>query len=159
MDFKVLKSYILLLLLLLGVVGLFLLFTLLFPVYLLPDGSSARHAVWSPPMKKMDRVYERLTPNEILSMQSNESGKALLEAMKNQPDEKAYPHSYIGSIGEPDFNILGWLTILSFIGWVCVTGFMAYLLVLAYFDMKRLAEEKKKKSLPFDVRRVSDKRR
>ncbi len=159
MDFKVLKSYILILLYLLGGVGLFLVITVLFPVYVLPDGSSARHFVGSPPMKKTDRAYERLSPDEIRSMESRESSKALLEAMKNQPAEMPYPHSYIGSIGEPDFNFLGWLTILAFIGWLGVTGFLAYQLVLTYFDMKRLAEEKKKKALPFDVRRVTEKRR
>jgi hypothetical protein len=159
MDFKDLKSHLLLLLLLLGVVGIFYLLTLLFPVYLMPDGSSARHAVWNPPMKKMDRSYERLTSEEISSMQANERGKALLEAMKNAPAEKAYPHSYVGSIGESDFNILGWLTMFAFIGWLGFTGFRGYQLVMTYLDMKRLAEEKKKKALPFDVRRVSDKRR
>jgi hypothetical protein len=159
MDFKDLKSYIVTLLLLLGVVGLFLLFTLLFPVYVLPDGSSARHATWNPPTQKVDRAYERLTPDEIRSMQANERGTALLEAMKNAPAEKAYPHSYVGSIGESDFNILGWLTILAFIGWLGATGFIAYQIVQTYYEMKRLAEEKKKKALPFDVRRVKEKRR
>ncbi|HMP15603.1 MAG TPA: hypothetical protein PKD72_01150 [Gemmatales bacterium] len=159
MNYDELKTTIILLALLLLIPIILLVLTWLFPVFLLPNQETARHFIFNPPTRKVDRPYDRMTELEKGSMRDGGARERLLEAMKNQPSEVPYEHVYLGTLGESDCNTLGWLTIFAFVGWLGFAGFRAYQIVLTYLDMQRLAAEKKKKSLPLDVRRLDDRRR
>jgi hypothetical protein len=159
MNFEALRILIIRLGLLLLIPMALLIVTWLFPVYLLPNQQTARHFAFSPPTRTQDRPYDRMTEQEKGSMRDGGAKERLLEAMKNQPAELPYEHSYMGSMGETDFNILGWLTALVFVGWLGYAGLIGYHAYMSYRDVQREAEAKKKKALPFDVRRMGSKRR
>lgn len=131
-------------------------FTMLAPVYVMPDNTSERHWRWNAPVKKVARRYDNMSADEIRSFTDNPDRARILEAMKNQPSEIPHDYYYVGPVGEAGFNVLGYFTILCAVGWALFVGYKVTRVVLQKVEENR--EPVKKVQLPYDVRRKDDRR-
>lgn len=104
-------------------------FTFLAPVYLVPGDRSERHFRWNPPERKLDRHYDRMKPAEIESFKGDPYLQGILDAMKNQPTSLPYEHVYFGPVFGTGFNVLGYLTVLTFLLWLALLGYKIWLYV------------------------------
>jgi hypothetical protein len=132
--------------------------TVLAPVYVMPDGTSERHLAWNAPQSTVVRVRDKLPPDAVKNLNADPSRRRAIEALMNQPVLVTCQPVYVGTLGEPDFNVLGYLTMLSVVAWLLFAGYKASLILIAKIEEQR-QEKPKKQAFPYDVRRLSDKRR
>ena len=133
-------------------VVLLIVITRMAPVYVLPDNSTERHFVWNAPTKKVAREFDKLTPEQVASFTKDAYTQGILDAMKNQPSVVPYPHYYLGPLGGPGFNVLGYLTALCAVAWTLFAGYKVGRFAWAKIEKYRTPPPKKQ-SLPYDVRR------
>ena len=132
--------------------------TFLAPVFVMPDGISERHLAWNAPQSTVVRVRDKLPAAAIKNLNADPSRRMAIEALMNQPVLVTCKPVYVGTLGEPDFNVLGYLTMLSVVAWVLFAGYKASLILIAKLEEQR-QEKPKKQAFPYDVRRLGERKR
>ena len=101
-------------------------FMVLAPIYVMSDFSSERHWRWNAPFRQVPNVYSKLTPNDIKAFEDDPFRRQILEVMKTQPGSVPFVPVYLGPLGGPGFNVLGYLTVLSVLAWLSFAGYKVY---------------------------------
>lgn len=92
-------------------------FTLLAPIYMLPNGTYERHWVWDAPSLKVRHGYDDLSKEDIERLNADPHQRQILEGMKNMPRSYPIHPIYLGSRWGPGQNVLGYLAMMSIIAW------------------------------------------